>query len=283
MESCESVCDDTDKPINTIPWSRATDHGITNPFKIFKQKSGPLAANPLKPCSHSLKKEVPKASKFFTGESSKDIDQFSIKLHSSVSVPLKFESDPQANVHESKDLLNIDEMLERISPYAYEITPEIIKNLKIMPTIELPTNEDASKIRINLSTSVIKQNKIELVLDLDETLVHIIRNSAEIFSPKVNSRIKTLELAKNGFILKVKYLKRPHLRHFLEKISPLYDISVFLMCATLFLMNLLGVYSKRRALCKSNSGLHRSKSHAHKAHNFSGLLHFKRRIFFQRP
>ena len=92
-----------------------------------------------------------------------------------------------------------------------------------------------------------RSNKKVLILDLDQTLIHTIKNPYEVLSTMRGSKISIIrkreKLIKEGGIA---FIKRPGLDTFLCTLSPYYDITVFTSATRIYAQKIINQIDPKR-------------------------------------
>ena len=215
----------------SLPWSKASLHEIRNPFTRLEEAKKQHAPNPLKK-SKSARFKVQRTS------------TFSLLLKSGAETKrLKEETESQDTTDKTPEDLNNGEAssswadpkgndlelrFSRISPYQHNLTKELLDNFGVLAKFEALPDSEVLKRGFNVPRTKERESQITLLLDLDETLVHMVREpELKQLSKEARERLNRVEILNNGEITQINIIIRPYLSVFLSIISQHYDISVF--------------------------------------------------------
>ena len=215
--------------VNELPWSRAARHSDRNPFVRLKTSFGDkrlssfstpevkkaitcLQAPPLarpkdeekaihKPSSFERKRRTPRerpgkaVNKSFTGPGTSQIERREIKL--------------------------------QVEEHQRNLTPELETSFAIMLTLDVPKEADVARQRLALPQPKDPRVHKTLVLDIDDTLVHVLRTKRDReWAGRQPHLYRHFELVVNGVLYNMELLLRPHLEEFFETLIAHYEIIV---------------------------------------------------------
>ena len=225
---------ETNSLAQTLPWSRALSHEIRNPFGRTSLSMF-TSINPLKYAQKIQKKVVSSqfssaTSEHFVsneGKIGQELEQCTAsQLQSTLSSEAKI--DASISTFESKGSIVFP---EDVKPYVSTCTADLVKNFMQVYQIQLPTTTEIARRRVTFIKNKADSQKISLLLDLDETLIHVLDDSTEGQSKELLKKARKIIVVKDSEVEEHKYLIRPGLYRFLERLSDKYDISVsFVFC-----------------------------------------------------
>ena len=205
----------------SLPWSRVRIHSIINPFQrksCLKRRSDLITVKSNINCSN---KNL--ASTFFRNTVFNTISK---SLSSTTFSDSKGKFTVQENIIDLEDDAHEEIDLISIEPYIRELTPELEKCLKISLVVNPPNDKDVEKHKYDLDRSFEDSKKPLLLLDLDETLIHLLGRNSPIISDNDMERAKEVKFQLDGRITRFEYIERPKLQEFLRELNQFYDISV---------------------------------------------------------
>jgi hypothetical protein len=218
-----------------LPWSRASLHEVKNPLICYHHKSRKALKSVLsdiqklkgtrerRKSTFSIKETDNKKLNKTLGEldftTIEDSHCKSMKATEAISPPIIYQ-DKEAFPKPSAKY-------QDILVYQKYLTKDLIKSFKELSEIKLPSETEIAKRQLEILKKEKRIDRKILLLDLDETLLHVLSHSEskKIFSC-YKERVKEVELLNNGEMVKVRYLTRPYLQTFLEKLTVHYDIWV---------------------------------------------------------
>ena len=206
-----------------LPWSRTLSHEIRNPFKkaaSFKSNS----TNPLKDSKKPMRAAI--TSKFTPSELS------SIQIREDI--PSTPETPTVRSLSDFPAVLKVNSAPPQL-PVASLLrdaalivrTKELMESFAKISQVKLPSMEEIEERSVTFSKVKADEGKINLLLDLDETLIHVVNPATMYKSNDTLRRICKIQILENGEQVEYEFLMRPKLRHFLASLASKYDISVF--------------------------------------------------------
>ena len=210
----------TDCRIQALPLSLAFCHEMRNPFHAELPNIKCPAASSLnlhnKPQIKTIITQIlPKAL-----ESERDVCESEVDSLDDTTTA-KTTSDPSSPV--SNESSSTD---KATAPYIALHIDEIFKSFITISQLALPSKDEINERKVGFIQSPKESGKISLLLDLDETLIHVLSNSSPCMSRETSMRVRKLEVEENGSIVVYKYLLRPGLYRFLSTLTQKFDISV---------------------------------------------------------
>ena len=218
----------SDLRVHLLPCSRAAQHAYRNPFTESQGSKLPhptLRASagarqgidevrvhyefePLPTCEDEVKIEIPLAPAASRETSSKDC------------TPDGKSPTITPNTKQSDDALDF-------GIYQTRMTGELAKNFALMAALKWPSEAEVVKHSVKLPEQRISPKKKTLFLDLDDTLIHVLRTEADWAQQKRQPKnYRRLELVVNGEIYVLHILLRPFLELFLDSLRPVYELIV---------------------------------------------------------
>ncbi len=261
-----------------LPWSKVSVHSIRNPF--LHSHSLCLPAPAVLPVKND---KIHRVSTFCTlseGESTKHpaSQPSSPETHSQLA-ERHSRTEKSSSATTSEEFATPD-LLASIETYQRALTPDLRGWFAMLHTVSLPTDEELAKRRLLLSRAPDEAGMVSLFLDLDETLVHVVREAERKLLPKsVQERLRKVEVLNNGEIAELQFLVRPGVEAFLSSLAEIFDVSVSFTPSNFAVV----VHGQRRQIRRSTVFVHRPGAQVHQTHSSSRPLHKEGRQLHQGP
>ena len=216
--------------IQTLPCSHAELHEIHNPFNI-KRPVSPPSSTFIKTNIHHMRQPKSVQSSRVLPKALEVEDEASIMnlCEDETIAATKRKADANSTRTKKPSLFKSEQVEEEIAPYITAYLDDILRSFRNILQLTSPTEKELHERKVSfVYFHKANAKKHSLLLDLDETLVHIFHEtrSCGYSEREAAKKICRLEVIENGELNEYDYSIRPGMYKFLHTLAPYYDISV---------------------------------------------------------